>query len=611
VLDRVAEFARQYPDRANRPICESDGRALRRRVTDAERKTEYVEPANDWEDGHQVETQVRREATTWEDALHAFLHAHERYDELTARFDDGDGDTFEIDLDDAWGTAYAGKQYARAKAVQREMSGGERPSGGDTSASWGDTVTAMLTLTGTSRPDGQPVAPVDHMDALHDAWSYGGVRDTLRNTMEYHLGLDSDQWGYWLQAEPHGAGDAAAADETPGVNACHTHLHVAVYADFDAIAHGPEQIEDELGRVVQKHVDECDLAGEDAHDDAIEVRQHLDNMGDYMAAYVSADAESLLDRPIEYLAWGALYWAASRRRCSRSQTVTHAITADRCRQRAESDTSDQDADHGERLERRDGHGYDVVCACCGSGWRVDQDALDDATDDDDLRDAIEDGDDDQEDDDLDDDQDDGPTFAELWSDADRAHRVGESIRRAEARDAVRQWVDRHGEPDSTPELLARLDLDPALREFVDDVLDGAPVPTETARSPPTISTEWDLVAIVDGDGEEHLPGGGGVDTVELDLPVDRLIDGTRLGVFDDDPRKGETPKCALCNVSHHTVRTMAAHLHREHGITNPDVADRALVVTDHRENDRPAMRPPADAVESPHRTRTPRPTPDH
>jgi len=47
----------------------------------------------------------------------------------------------------------------------------------------------------------------------------------------------------------------------------------------------------------------------------------------------------LLDKPIEYIAWGAVYWSAARRRTSRSQTVNQAIRADRCEQRAENEES--------------------------------------------------------------------------------------------------------------------------------------------------------------------------------------------------------------------------------------------------------------------------------
>jgi len=55
--------------------------------------------------------------------------------------------------------------------------------------------------------------------------------------------------------------------------------------------------------------------------------------------WVGGYTEDLLDKPIEYIAWGAVYWSAARRRTSRSQTVNQAIRADRCEQRAENEES--------------------------------------------------------------------------------------------------------------------------------------------------------------------------------------------------------------------------------------------------------------------------------
>jgi len=121
------------------------------------------------------------------------------------------------------------------------------------------------------------VTPGDQMDAIHDAFSYGGVRDTLRNVMEYHLDLDPDQWGYWLKAEPHGMGAASKSDEDAGLNACYTHIHVGVYFDggrFDDL----RPVASEFERVIDKHLEVCDPAGWSAHNyDAIDDYLHEDN----------------------------------------------------------------------------------------------------------------------------------------------------------------------------------------------------------------------------------------------------------------------------------------------------------------------------------------------
>ncbi|WP_241768192.1 hypothetical protein [Haloferax sp. ATB1] len=226
-------------------------------------RDQWVEPEQPTENAFQVTELAKREASTWADALSAFLTAHARYDGLRARFANEQGDEFEIPLVDAWGEEYSKKQYARAMALQRQMAGGDRPSGGESIAAWDSPATAMLTLTASSVPDGTRVPPVEHADAVHDSFSYDGVRDTLRNTMEYHLGLDADQWGYWLQAEPHGMGGDGS-----GMNACYTHLHVGVYFDTEPLGLDDDlhSVGSEFERVIDKHVEVCEYAGRSAHD---------------------------------------------------------------------------------------------------------------------------------------------------------------------------------------------------------------------------------------------------------------------------------------------------------------------------------------------------------
>jgi hypothetical protein len=380
VHERVIEFMQEYPELANLPLSRKHGRKLRRIVTEAEWRDKWVEPEDPMENAFKITELKRREAATWVDALSAFLTAHTRYEGLLARFSNNDGDSFEIPLVDAWGEEYAKKSYARAMALQRQMAGGDRPSGGEAVAAWTKPATAMLSLTCSSVPDGTRLPPVEHFDALHDSFSYDGVRDSLRNTMEYHLDLDSDEWGYWLQTEPHGMGAAASSDGSPGANACYTHLHVGIY--FDAVDLNLSTVGSELERVIDKHVEVCEYASFDAHDyttvkdyvensdGCISLNLDVSNMGSYLATYMGGYTEELLEKPIEYLAWGAIYWSAARRRTSRSRVVTMAIQADACQQRSENHETKQTDDHGEHVEWNDGRGPDVVCACCGSGWAV-------------------------------------------------------------------------------------------------------------------------------------------------------------------------------------------------------------------------------------------------
>jgi hypothetical protein len=447
----------------------------------------------------------------------------------------------------------------------------------------------MLTLTGSSVPDGSRISPVEHFDALHDSFSYDGVRDTLRNTMEYHLGLDSDEWGYWLQTEPHSMGAANSNDE-PGLNACYTHLHIGIY--FDADGRDLHAVGSELERVIDKHVDVCEYASFDAHDyttiddyveesdGCISLNADVSNMGSYLATYMGGYTEELLEKPIEYLAWGAIYWSAARRRTSRSRVLTMAIQADACHQRAENPETNQTDDHGDRVEWNDGRGLDVVCCCCGSGWAIDQSRVSEPVSDDELSEAL----------DSDDDLDGPPSLSERWPSAAAAVSTGESTVRARIRSDVSAWLDEH--PDrspSVPRLLGELRIDPVHAQIVADVLDGKQPTSESFHRPPA-PNEWELEAIIDRDGEEHPPSGGGVDMVTLHLPVRHLLQETRLQY---SLKSGEVWRCSECGIALHDAEGMARHFAFEHGADRPESADSLLIVEDYHDRQRECMKHPA------------------
>ncbi|WP_224447019.1 hypothetical protein [Haloprofundus salilacus] len=549
VHERVLEFIEEYPELADLPLSRTHGRKLRRIVTEAEWRDATVEPVEPHEDSFEVTELAERSASTWSDALSAFLTAHTRYRGLLARFSNDSGDQIEIPLTDAWGEEYSKKQYARALALQRQMAGGERPSGGKSVAAWENAATAMVTLTGSSVPDGSRLPPVDFLDSLHDSFSYNGVRDTLRNTMEYHLGLDADEWGYWLQAEPHGVGGDG------GMNACYTHLHVGIY--FDAGQLEIHRVEKELRRVVEKHVGVCEYANESAHRDAISVNESVENMGSYLATYMGGYTEELLEKPVEYLAWGAVYWSAARRRTSRSQLLNDAIAADACQQRAEYEGANQSDDHGDSVVWNDANGLDVVCECCGSGWMIDQTRLDEPIPDADVADAVADGGSDEA----------NLTLSQRWPSATAAAAVGETTLRAKIRSRVESWLEHHpDEQPSVPRLLGDLSLDPVRhRAIVNDVLQGVQPKQESFRRT-SLDSEWQLEAIVDRDGKEHQPGGGGIDMATLHLPVDEFAD--------EIPVDGHTVthwRCPKCNLYVHnkTVDQIAGHLVEGHGLRDP------------------------------------------
>ncbi|MGZ0746708.1 hypothetical protein AB2S56_005915 [Haloparvum sp. AD34] len=598
VLDRVAEFAREYPDLADLPLSRTHGRKLRRIVTQADYEQQFSTPEKPTESAFAVDSLDSRTAATWVDAVQAFLSAHVEYDGMLARFADKEtGDEFDVPLVDAWGEEYSRKQYARARALQRQMSGGERPSGGEAVPAWDDPATLMITLTGSSLPDGDRLPPVDHLDELQDAFSYGGVRDALRNTMEYHIGLDSDQWGFWLQGEPHGMGAAAAEDKEPGLNACYTHLHVGVYfegAEIDDL----RDVASSAERVVDKHLEVCDPAGWDAHDyesiddylledeGCISLNADVENLGSYLATYMGGYTEDLVEKPIEYIAWGAIYWASARRRTSRSQTVNQAIRADRCHQRAEYEDSGQSEHHAERVAWDDGHGEDVVCAECGSPWSVDQGRLEEPSE---MEQAFEPDllwavraaqipPEESESRDLD----------ERWPSAESGGSIGETHRKTLIRERVNSYLELHSEV-SVPSILAHLNIDPSYQSFVGGIVNGQQSSDADGFNRRTrYEFGYELKAIVDSDGEEHQPGGGGVDMVALHMPAQKIEQETRL---QHTREPGEMFRCGRCDFATPESETMASHLVGE-GFEDPEIADRILIVEDYHDRDRKCMAHP-------------------
>ena len=633
VVSRVAEFASAYPDLARQPLTETHGRKLRECLTDPEFVDRWVDPETETESAFKIVEEKRRPPVTWIQAVARFLEAHSDYEGLYGRFEpvaDGDDSEFRVDFEDAWGSSYMDTEYARAKALDRQVSGGDLPTGSEISAQWSDPATCMLTLTASARQ----LLAVDHLDAVHDSFTKDGVRDTLRNTMEHHLGLDASQWGYWLQAEPHGAGDHADPDETPGVNACYTHIHVAVYfdaaplfGDLDGDPYEPgsstharwESIGSEFERVIDKHLDECDPAGWSAHnyesidsyvlddDGCISLNPDVENLGSYLAAYLGGYKGDLFERSIEYIAWGSIYWATARQRTTRSLRVNHAIKADACQQRAESHHADQSVDHGDRVEWNSHHGPDVVCSCCGSGWNVDQSQLEEPQ-------PIEIPGDSQPEPVRADGgtesvqgsettEPDVPTdLADRWPSADGAFRIGELPAKARVRSIVDDYLDDYpGDPSdlSVPRLIGELSgtddaIPPHLSDFVADLLDGSADSDRAesfTRNSGTPVDEWELVAIVDADGEEHTPGDGGVSMAAVDLPEKNIVENTRLS---NDRAKGEHWYDRRTGVAHAggVPPESIARYYVDEGITDPAVVDRILGLTDHYDLDRDCMEHP-------------------
>lgn len=309
------------------------------------------------------------------------------------------------------------------------------------------------------------------------------------------MGLESEEWTYWRQTEPH-AGD--------GLNACYGHDHVLIIFDRAAVD-GDLPLgaaEDLLRPVVDRHVARCEHAGAAAHgEDAVEVKSvagdgsgEVGHLANYMADYISVDPDAdLVERSVEFIAWAAQTWAANRNKRSRSVSAGDAVDVDWCKQQYRDPDTDQEHDHGERLRHDSGRGPDVVCRECGSGWSIDQV---------------------------------GTITAARRSDGSDGG--GQSDGDSAAAELRSRWPS----------------ADEAVR--VDD--EGAVAIGGGSRG-------WRVTALVVGEGEdaeEHSVGGGGVDMVPLKLPEsdDRSL---------WDPGDGGRFRCSVCNFCTYEADVMKRH----------------------------------------------------
>jgi len=602
----VEEFREEYPYLAGQPLSETPGRSLRSELVETEWVEEHVAGDREWERGFSVDRVDRAEAVTWAEALFRFLTARQPYDDgLGGRFESRyDGETFVVNFEDCWTSAYGDEQAAKNAAFQRQLMGGEYPENEDSARSgervegeWDDVATIMLTRTGSSKPDGSRVPPVDHADQVARTWSDGGVYDVVRNAAEYHLGLESDQWGYVRGDDVHGLD----ADE-PGMNACHVHCHDAVYIDLEATGLRDEfGTDDEIEAVIEsafypaieKHVEVCGLAKPEAHtrEKAVEVRLDLEEPAGYATEYLRLQEDTpMMEMPVEMQAFAAVEWSQNRQRIARSKIFNDAAKADLCLQ-------DKDRAHGFRL-KYDKHG-DVVCADCGTSVGIDAGTIAEYR----LS---------------------GSSASEPTAVADggveNAVRVGVRVgsetverecshppgsnscplcvtepgaidadiqipedaapgRRAEyVAERVAVYVEACGEPVSVASVMGELGIDPKHREAVEAALCGGQYeavggPERTVEpiygEPPELPPEYELVEIVNPDGttEAAGSGGGGVSMAELVLPEERLLRETRLKFIGSagNPKM----RCEKTGFATYSAETMARYLVEKCDVREP------------------------------------------
>ena len=384
--ERVAGLMADYPDLMNTPLSETHGRTLRESVMD-ERETIEREVDVGKSETITISETVAHPSGTWLTAVWDLLETYEKYRDMNLRMvrekRGVDREEFSVPLSISFSPEYQTATYAKLMALQRQLIGesaDDSPTGEEFVGEFEEPVTALFGLTASSYKEAGDSGsghrpPADHDRGVRDAWtgSTSSVKRTTRYVLEDKLGLDSSEYVWWWQSEPHpGDGPAAA----------YSHSHPIVIFDAAAASVPVGEIDEETFRpVVAKHVAECDGAEWWAHEiseeeeSAVRVRKpdEIQDFGSYVSKYLSLGPEKdLLERSDKYIMWAASQWATATQKYSKSKTATAAIKADACHQRYADPEAEQSLDHGERLVRSEKSGVEWECACCGSHFGIDQ-----------------------------------------------------------------------------------------------------------------------------------------------------------------------------------------------------------------------------------------------
>jgi hypothetical protein len=255
------------------PLTERDGVPLRTEVRDDDA----------WMDGDRP--------LTWRESVHQFRDYIEDTEDVDAIFQNretGDyhagGDPHRFDPE------YADKQYAKLKDLQRGLQD-----------DYGKRLhTAMLTLTASSSPNGDPLPPVDHLNDLDASWE--AVRRALSRQLE------GRRWEYLAILEPHKSG--------------YLHIHIAVFVEGVVTR-------STFAPVIEAHLRNCPIAGREAHDTAddstISVRHaggdrdtddddHLDELAIYLAEYLGTYGDDPLEAAEHVQMSNTVLWATGKQR---------------------------------------------------------------------------------------------------------------------------------------------------------------------------------------------------------------------------------------------------------------------------------------------------------
>ena len=263
--DRISGIVERYGDRVFTPVSETHGRKLRCEGLSEPETVERTVQTGDNEETVVSET-VAQGAVPWIVAISEMLEWYEGYRDKSLRLGRGsevrgDHESFLVDIDNSLTPEYQSRQYARLQGLKRQLIGGEYPTGETVEGEFSDPVTVLFGLTASSlRSDGSFRPVVDHDREIREAWSgsSSSVKRTLRYVLEDKLGLESSEYAWWWQSEPHPGPEKDAT--------AYSHSHPVVVFDGAAASDGAAATDPETYRpVVAKHVAECEGAGWDAH----------------------------------------------------------------------------------------------------------------------------------------------------------------------------------------------------------------------------------------------------------------------------------------------------------------------------------------------------------
>lgn len=246
------------------------------------------EEVRDWDDLE------RRSAVDWREAVWRWRdYIREKRGDGVPVFENGDGDRVRGSArPHRFHPDYSDRQYAKLCDLENGVR--ER---------WGRTAhTALLSLTASSTSDdGGALPPVDHLEEVLSSWD--AVKRALGRA------LDGREWCRVRLLEPHESG--------------YLHVHVAVFV------RGPVDPE-EFQPVIDAHLRNCDLAGEEAHEivadepdeSAVSVHRvgsdrgddEIENLAAYLSEYLGTYGGDPLDQPEHQQMASAVLWATGRRR---------------------------------------------------------------------------------------------------------------------------------------------------------------------------------------------------------------------------------------------------------------------------------------------------------